>query len=280
MSGRFHCARRRGVSSFRILAALSLIVAFSSSSALAGSVLLYGSTGGAGGGEIYTIDPDTGDVTFIGDTGQDKLGGIDFDGSGVLYGVSGGSIGPAMLMTIDPNDASVNIIGPISGIQGVDALAFDADDTLYGGAWNGQGELITIDPGTGNLLTSVVLFGGGGNNFTPGLDFDGSGRLYGSRGNSAERTEDFEFIDFNTGQVTPIGGATAIISDIWFAPDGRLFGGSPDGSLYDIDPGTGNKTFLFNTGIDRLSGLTGIPEPATMGVLFVGGLLMLRRRRR
>lgn len=35
-------------------------------------------------------------------------------------------------------------------------------------------------------------------------------------------------IDTNNGNMTPIGGSTNVISDIWFAPDGTLYGQLPD----------------------------------------------------
>ena len=42
-------------------------------------------------------------------------------------------------------------------------------------------------------------------------------------------------------------------------PDGILYGSSPNGDLYRIDPITGTKTLLFNTGITQLSGLAAPP---------------------
>jgi hypothetical protein len=50
-----------------------------------------------------------------------------------------------------------------------------------------------------------------------------------------------------------------IISDVAFAPDGTLYASSPTGDLYSIDPITGAKTLLFNTGITQLSGLAAAP---------------------
>ena len=231
--------------------------------------LLYASTGSdqaQGGGRIYTIDPNSQIVTLIGNTGFDRMGGLDFNNNGVLYGVAGGSAGPATLMTINPNDATPNVIGAINGITGVDALAFDANNTLYGGGWSGgegSGRLLTINPANANIITSILL-NGSGNSFVPGLDFNGAGTLYGSRGNAGGHLEDLVTIDASNGNMTAIGGSTNVISDIWFAPDGTLYGGSPTGELFTINPNDGSKTFLFNTGI-RISGLTGVPAPGRAG---------------
>jgi thrombospondin type 3 repeat protein len=225
----------------------------------AAGVTLYASTGGAngeGGGRIYKIETDTQTVTFVGNTFLNKLGGIDFNASGVLYSVDGGSAGPASLYTIDPVTAAATFIGSIQGIQGVDALRFSASGTLYGGGWDGTGRLITINPANAAILSAVTQ-SGTGNAFTAGLAFDPFGTLYGSRGNSSGHTEDLVTINPATGGETAIGTTTNVISDIWFNSDGALYGGSPNGDLFAINPTTGAKTLLFNAEI-QISGLTGV----------------------
>jgi plastocyanin len=64
------------------------------------SGFLYGSTGGdnaTGGGRLWLIDVTSQNATLIGDTGFDRLGGIAFDSTGTLYGVSGGATHPRAL---------------------------------------------------------------------------------------------------------------------------------------------------------------------------------------
>src|SRR5437660_1149826 len=77
------------------------------------------------------------------------------------------------------------------------------------------------------------------------------------------RLEDIDLIDQVAGVLTPVGPMEAVISDIVFAPDGTLYGCSPTGELYSIDPVTGSKTLLFNTAILQLSGLAGAPASPT-----------------
>src|SRR5206468_3593049 len=55
-----------------------------------------------------------------------------------------------------------------------------------------------------------------------------------------------------------------IISDVAFSSDGTLYASAPQtGDLYSIDPITGAKTLLFNTGITQLSGLAAAPASPT-----------------
>ncbi len=231
--------------------------------------ILYGSTGGdhaGGGGRLWLIDVTTQNASLIGDTGFDRLGGIAFDSSGTLYGVSGGSANPGILLTIDPTNGQAMDIGSISDPDThVDGLRFNSQGVLYGSAYNdidAVGVLVTIDPLNGDILNSLTLMGSG-NSFCPGIAFHSKGVLYGSRGNSSKRTEDLDLIDQVTGVLTPIGPMEAVISDIVFAPDGILYGSSPTGDLYTIDPITGAKTLLFNTGILQLSGLAAAPASPT-----------------
>jgi len=244
--------------------------------------ILYGSTGNLnsnGGGRLYSIDVTTESITLIGNTGFDRLGAIAFNSSGVLYGATGGSTPGSTLLTIDPNTGMATVVGLISDRNiGVDGLRFDSQNNLYGAAYDGSiftGVLVTIDPSNGNVLTSVTLMGSG-NSFAPGIAFSSAGTLYASRGNALGRTEDFDLLNRTTGQLTPIGPMEAVISDIVFAANGVLYGSSPDGTLYSINPATGMKTALFDMGIQNISGLaTIVPEPSSFVLIALGSALLL-----
>jgi plastocyanin len=232
-------------------------------------ILLYGSTGGdnaTGGGRLWLIDVTTQSALLVGDTGFDRLGGIAFDGGGILYGVSGGSSFQGTLMTIDPATGAPTVIGLLSDPDAaVDGLRFNSQGTFFGSSFNNTksvGELLTIDPTNGNVLSSLTLIGSG-NSFCPGIAFDSLDVLYGSRGNSSGRLEDLDLIDQITGVLVPIGPMEAVISDIAFTSDGTLYGSSPTGDLFAIDPVTGTKALLFNTGIAQLSGLAAAPGNPT-----------------
>jgi outer membrane protein assembly factor BamB len=248
--------------------------------------ILYGSTGGTDG-RLYQIDVTTQMVTFIGSTGFERIGGIAFNANGVLYGVSGGSANQGTLLTINLTNGAATVIGLLSDPNAaVDGLRFNSQGVLYGSSFNNStsvGELLTIDPSNANVLSSLTL-SGSGNSYCAGIAFDALDVLYGSRGNSSGRAEDLDLINRNTGVLTPIGGMEAVISDIVFSGDGTLYGSSPTGNLYSINPMTGAKTLLFNTGISNFSGLAApVPEPSVSILLVLPILasfvLMWRRVR-
>ena len=226
--------------------------------------ILYASTGNIndlGGGMVYRIDTEKQSVDFVSDTGMDKTGGLVFDHQGVLYVVANGSIGPPVLLTVDIDDGTPTVLGTVTGIQAVDALAFDADGGLWGGGYEagiGSGVLVSIDLNSLAVVDFIVM-DGTGNNYCAGLAFHDDGTLFGSRGNAAGHLEDLVTIDLATGVHTPIGGVEVITSDIAFGESGTLYGGSPDGSVFSIDPETGDKTFLFNALGIRISGLAAGP---------------------
>ena len=233
-----------------------------------GGTLLYGSTGGAnasGGGRLWLIDVTNHSANLIGNTGFDRLGAIAFDSTGTLYGVSGGSAFRGTLMTINPTNGTPTVIGLLSDSNAaVDGLRFNSQGVLYGSSYDGSqsvGKLLTIDPSNANVLSSKTLVGSG-NSFCPGIAFNSTNVLFASRGNASGRLEDIDLVDQVTGVLTPVGPMEAVISDIAFSPDGTLYGSSPTGDLYSINPVTGAKTLLFNTGITQLSGLA---APAASG---------------
>src|SRR5947208_1438070 len=101
-----------------------------------------------------------------------RLGGIAFDSSGTLYGVSGGSDNQGTLMTIDPTNGAATVIGLLSDANAaVDGLRFNLQGILYGSSFDntaGVGKLLTIDPSNAQVLTSLTLMGSG-NSFCPGI---------------------------------------------------------------------------------------------------------------
>lgn len=267
----------RAGSSFAAVAVIGL------ATTVAHADIIYGSTGGdssSGGGRIFRIDTVAQTATFVGSTGFSRVGGLAFDNSNTLYAVAGGSVGPATLMTFDIGTGTTNVIGVTSGVQGIDAIAFDSAGTLWGGAWTGTGgALVTLNPANAALLSNIAT-SGSGNSFVAGLAFFSDGTLYGSRGNASGRQDDIVIINTTTGALTAIGPQEAVISDLALGMSGTLYASETNGRIHSINPVTGAKTFLFATGIDNLSGLAGvIPAPGSLALLGLGLLAGARRRR-
>jgi hypothetical protein len=123
--------------------------------------------------DLVIVDQTSGQLTFIGPTGLNTIGGLAFDpNTDTLYGVT--STGPGGdLVTLDRETGAATLVGP-TGFERLVALEFDASGTLYAGIGGGArsaGSLITIDPTTG----AGTLVGPTGFPVLNGLTFDPSG---------------------------------------------------------------------------------------------------------
>ena len=107
--------------------------------------------------DLVTINKATGLATVVGDSGlaTGPNVGLASDSQGVLYGALNGDSNP--LRTINPATGVVTPVSTLQGAQnyGVVALAFDAQDTLFGIDLNTNGlsaaKLMTITISTGQL---------------------------------------------------------------------------------------------------------------------------------
>jgi hypothetical protein len=102
---------------------------------LYGAVTISGQTGR----ELVTIDPLTGTVTDIGNTGYD-IAGLAFGSDGTLYGITGsGSSTPNTIFTINTSTAQATLFLAVSGgtarSGSGQAIAFNPDDGYLYHAW-------------------------------------------------------------------------------------------------------------------------------------------------
>jgi exosortase sorting signal-containing protein len=284
---------------FRIFAlALGAILSLAPIEVSAGA--LFAGTGKNDGGRIITIDPTTGAGALIGSSGFGEISGLAFDSAGVLFGVTGGSMGPSSLVTVNTTTGVATGIAAVasSSGEGFGGLAFDAAGRLFASAWNGNtGELWTIDPGNAAQTFIGTISGCSGDNFVAGIAVSAAGALFGSRGNSTGHVENIVTLDPATAACTPIGnGSSNPISDLAFDPDTGILYGVTGGSrslLLSIDPVSGAETVIGPIGFDSVSSLAirSIAPPApvptlgewsmiAMGMLLaVAGALAIRRRR-
>jgi len=229
---------------------------------------------GFGTPNVYTVNPSTGLATLLGDSGLGvaAISGMDFRSDGTLFAsvnIAGdGGTGSDNLATIDTGTGAATVIGPygtctgvvvpsIGGgsctLEGMDAIAFAPDGTLYGATSSGvgkNGELYIINTLTGTATHVASI-----------LDSTGAG---------------------------PTGG----VSSLHFACDGTLYAGTGKGTklgsstLIKINPLNGQFTIVGSTGLtSSLGGLAfagkcagpvnpvgGTIIPVDMTSLFVAGV--------
>jgi DNA-binding beta-propeller fold protein YncE len=195
---------------------------------------------------LYKFNPTTGTPTLVGSTGLSNIfeGDLAFQpGTGVLFGVQ--DVPSAhRLFTIDVTTGTATIVGNVSGSPGdLSGMAFAPNGTLYM-LDTSAGSLLAVNPGTGNVLSSVSLSTHLGD--VAGFEFDPvTGVAYVADGHTS-----------GTGQLYTLNLAT--------------------GGLTAVGP-TGATDGLAGLAFNPVTA----PEPASVGLLGGAmGLLALRRRRR
>lgn len=247
------------------------------SSATAGATL-YGGVGGGSPtnpGALLSLDPETGAGQVIGLTGLSGLSDVELSPSGELYASGSGAVNAGQLFTLDTETAEPNFLGPIG--FNVSDIAFASNGTLYGLTAGLSSRLLEIDPVTGS--GSVIGFIG--TNFSGGgLAFDNEGTLYASINDSGAGVFRLLTLDLETGAGTSVSILNTFLDGLGFSPAGNLFAsiGGPDGGFASVDIATGTATFIGDTGVGGLSGISFVPEPATIGLLGLGAMLILRKR--
>jgi hypothetical protein len=118
---------------------------------------------------LYTIDPQTGRATLVGNTGLGGIQSLDFSPQGLLYGwdVAPDSETPgAGLVLINPNTGVATDVNPLinehAGDVGIQSIVFALDGTLYGAG----DALLKIDVTTG----AATLIGYGGYSDLRGIE--------------------------------------------------------------------------------------------------------------
>ncbi len=251
---------------------------------------LYGSaySGPDGLATLYRIDPVTGAGALIGPIGFQRVSGMDFDASGVLYANAERNDGSNtnVLITIDINTGTGTEVGP----TGVAAFGFGdhfadisfrkSDGALYGYIESADG-VATIDPATG---AATLLGPSGVSSAGNGIAFNSADRLYHLKHDAINT------LDQTTGAATfvtplffPPLGSNPRVNAADFHPDtGVLYGSvrdfSPANYLARIDTATGVVTIIGRTARDldalawggitcRLIDFEGIPDGAFVGLI-------------
>lgn len=204
--------------------------------------VLYGSTGGASGHSLLTINPTTGLVNVVGSfgAGTATMTDLSFDSSGNLYGIS--SSGGANLYTINLTSGQATMVGS-SGISFTEGggLAISSSGVCYGAPIPGEYGTYNLTTGAYTHIATPATPVGAGSSYGA-LAFFGS-TLYGDN------------LAAGSG-----GGATHLVT---------------------IDPTTGVVTDIGPsvTHLDALA-VGVVPEPGTVALFSAGGLMALFAIRR
>lgn len=247
---------------------------------------------------LYTINTANGTLTPIGGyslvSGADEyaIGGLEFSPSGVLYGVSIGSIG--RLYTISLANGQATSVGLTNQFTFEGGLAFDP---ITGVAYMANGNtasspsLSTVNLLTGNA-TKVGQIGNASHDFA-GFAFSPTGQLYGIDRitNALWAIDKSNPAGAGTVQVgAGLGGGIALgpVGGMTYDAQSGVYWGyaSMSKSLFTIDIATGAGTVVYQfTGPEdpvlwSLASPNVIPEPGTLAMLAVGAAVCVRRRRR
>jgi hypothetical protein len=249
----------------------------------ADTVLWGSSSEGTNPGSIFRIDATTGAATLVGPNGfPNKVSDVAVDPqTGVLFGILGSACTGARLVTIDQDSGLATLVGIIKGKNfdgtdasgggtnsgsgcpgGSDALTFGLDGTLYAGGWNGGtsgGKLLTVDKESGAVLGNKATHNGA---HIAGLATAPDGTIWVSRGNNTAGK--IHTIDPANGQFTStiaLSDRNAVVSDLAFDDDGKLFGSMPNsGKLVTIKTSGSYAGKISTVGYfgnnEKISGLT------------------------
>ena len=266
---------------------MSLVVL--AASAYAGAAVIDDYEGGTGWASNYTVSSSSGTPTIISSTTGGAAGEAPFAGS-ELGVPSGGSQLKNNFMWNGPEQTS-------SG----DSLGL----MVYtdSGGYGGLGIVVKMLGGTEAYLATLTTYGGtvGMNVGTTDLMVSPGGTPIATWGEAANK-----WLGATQNHTANAGQTTVGTADVWYRLDVTYTevaatsntvdfyvydaGGSEVGHLTYVDTGSaglsnqGTGDFGFSTQpwtkINDVDNLTYVPEPASMAVLGVGGLLMLIRRRR
>lgn len=235
---------------------------------------------------LYSLDPETGAATLVGNTGADVVAGLAYDPiPDLLYATTTRS---GNLYSIDYTTGAAALIGEL-GFGLMHGLAYDSStETLLGTYGESAGDgLYSIDVSTGatTLIGHVGFFHEDHLNTVCGLAVHPETHvLYGVASGPARDWSALVEIDKKTGVGTLIGEDAPHLSGLAFDMQTHILYGIDNwtGDLYSIDIGTGRATLVGSTGLGNPLGLAdvaAIPEPATVCLLALGSLIFFRTAR-
>jgi len=242
-------------------------------------------------GNFYAISTTDASVDLIGNSGVTGLGTLEFNPfDGFFYGFTTGSSPVLYRFSVAPalDGVTSEAVGPLGVFAFEGALAFAPDGTAYAlNAGITVPALFTIDLDTGeaSVINSMAR-----RHDIAGLGWRSDGMLIGLD------STDNALLAINplTAAVTTINGIAPTIGGVggmalldgvgYFVTGGPLGVNPGSNELYSFDVLNGTHLligdFANSIGGTGFSGLSIVPEPATLGLFALGAAALLLRRRR
>jgi MYXO-CTERM domain-containing protein len=224
--------------------------------------------------KVLEFDRTTGDL--LGEGRLREVYGMVAGADGALYGsYRSGWNSTHGLRRFDPDEMDESFFAHTEEGASPWGITLGPDDNLYV-ACRGNSTVIRVDPQTATITDFIpsisqprnVVFGPDGNLYVTRHDNRSVERYNGQTG---------EFIDVF---VDPQSGGLANPQGLIFPGDGYLYVANAGGvHRYDAVTGNFDSVFCDDPLLEGSKDILFIPEPATMTLLALGGLALLRRRR-
>jgi len=264
-----------------ILGIFVIILCLSLDSGLYATVMLFGSDTDTQ--ELFIIDTTDAGTTKVGSFEvEGVMAGLAYDANNdIMYGTTTRT---DKLYSIDYTTGNAALIGDL-GASFMHGLAYDnSADILFGTYGSSEGDgLYQIDVSTGNstLIGNIGHFYEDHLNTVSGLAVHPlTNDLYGIIG-GPDNVSALVKIDKTTGSGTFLYEySIPNLEGLTFLQDGTLYATDNwSGNLYLLDILSDSTQLMGDTGLGNALGLTSVPEPATIMLMGLGGLIVIRRRK-